>query len=192
VAVQIGQSGNMRLLRNYISWVGTPILLVSANIFCDVFENLLEDITLYNGALHLNGIKWQGGDTNFLCKRNCVVADKYDVLGNNITQTDAIGMIPTFGAFPGTGVNSDGTTGYVMDSNFAGGFGNCYYLGSDNANSPVSNLVVTNNQVTAGQYSTGGFFGTNAHPPPNGWGTSGNRQSNNTWADGPNAGTSFL
>ena len=121
IAVQIGQSGNMRLLRNYISWIGSGFILVSDNIFCDVFENLIEDITLYNGALHLNGIKFQGGDTNFLIERNCVIFDKFDALGNQITQTDAIGALATFGNFPGTGVNSDGSTGYTIANNLVGG-----------------------------------------------------------------------
>jgi hypothetical protein len=188
IAVQIGQSGNLRLLRNYISWVGTGIIVVVTNTFCDIIENMIEGVTLFNGTLHLNGIKLQGGDTNWLVRRNSVVFDQWDSLGNQITQTDCIGMIPTFGAFPGTGVNSDGSSGYVIDSNFVGGAGYCMYLGSNNLNSAVSNLAVINNQFTTAAYPAGGFNGEVTYPPPSGWGTSGNVKSGNTWADGPNAG----
>lgn len=189
VAVQIGQSGGFRALRNYISYTASGMIPSSQNGIMDVIENLVECITFYTPSLHLNGLKWQGGDTNLLCLRNCVVFDAYDQLGNQIAQTDPIGMIPTFGAFAGTGINSDGSMGYTIANNLIGGGGFSMYLGSDNSASPVANLVVRNNQWTTGQYPNGGFFGPFAHEPPNGFNNGGgNIQTNNTWADGPNAG----
>ena len=194
IAVQIAQNGGLRLLRNYISWVGSGIIQTGTTpaVFFDVIENLIENMTLYNGSLHLNGIKLQGGNANGRVLRNCVVFDQHDALGNQITQTDPIGMIPTDGTFLGQGTNPDGSSGYVVQGNFTGGGGYCYYLGSDSGNSPVSNLAFTNNQVTAGQFATGGANGTTTFAPPSGWGASGNRQSGNTWADGPSAGQSYL
>jgi hypothetical protein len=192
IALQVTDTGGQRLLRNYISWVGSGIIPSAPSVFCDVIENLIEDITLFTGTLHLNGLKFQGGDTNCRWLRNCIVFDRYDALGNQVTQTDPVGLIPTFGAFAGTGINSDGSTGYFIQGNFVGGGGYCMYLGSNSSNSPVSNMTLTGNLWTAGQWPNGGANGASAFAPPSGWGASGNSQSANLWADGPNAGMSVI
>ena len=191
IAVQIAQSGGLRLLRNYISWIGSGVIPSSTG-YLDIIENLLENVTLYNAGLHLNGIKLQGGNPNALVLRNMVIFDRADALGNAITQTDPIGMIPTDGAFPGTGLNSDGSQGYTVSGNVSGGGGYCYYLGSSSGSSPVSNLRFTGNLITASQYATGGANGPTTFAPPSGWGAQGNAQSGNVWADGASAGQSFL
>jgi len=193
IAVQIAQAGGLRMLRNYISWIGSAIQAESGITgYLDIIENLIEDTTLYNATLHLNGIKLQGGNANALILRNSVIFDRTDSLGNQVTQTDPIGMIPTDGAFPGNGLNSDGTQGYTVSGNITGGGGYCYYLGSSAGNSPVSNLRFTDNLITASQYPAGGANGTTTFAPPSGWGAQGNAQSGNTWADGASAGQSYL
>lgn len=192
IALQVTQSGGQRLLRNYISWTGSGIIPSAPNVTCDVIENLIESITLYNGSLHLNGLKFQGGDTNCRWLRNCIIFDKYDALGNEITQTDPLGLIPTFGEFDGTGTNPDGTKGYVIEGNYVGGGGYCMYLGSNSLSSPVSNMKLSGNWWTAGQWPSGGANGATTFAPPSGWGASGNSQSANLWADGPNAGQSVI
>jgi hypothetical protein len=51
-------------------------------------------------------------------------------------------------------------------------------------------MNANHNLMTASVYSTGGFFGPATAVPS--WGSFGNAEANNTWADGPSQGTSFL
>jgi hypothetical protein len=192
VAVQIGESGGFRALRCYISYTASGIIPASQNGILDVIECLIEKITLYSAGsgFHLNGVKLQGGDTNCLFLRNCVVFDEFDENGLQITQTDPIGMIPTFGSFLGTGTNSDGSPGYVIEGNFVGGGSYCMYLGGSGGGSPVANLTCAGNQWTTSAFVTGGANGASTFAPA--WGSNGNSQSGNIWADGPSAGQSVM
>jgi len=192
IALQVTQTGGQRLLRNYISWVGSGIIPSAPSVPCDIIENLIENVTLYNAGLHLNGIKMQGGDTNALILRNCVSFDRFDALGNEITQTDCIGLIPTFGNFPGTGVNSDGSTGYTIAGNLVGGAGYSMYLGSSGGGSTVFNMTLAGNEWTCSAFPTAGANGPTTFAPPSGWGAGGNSQANNLYIDGPSRGMSTV
>lgn len=191
VAIDVEQGANLRCLRNYISYVSTG-MQPNMGTFCDVIENFIEKITLADPTWHLNGIAVNGGNPNFLILRNSIVTANTDELGNAITQTDCIAMFQDFGTFPGNGTNSDGSTGYYVQGNFVGGTGYCFYIGQNagTAASTVNNVHFDNNLVTTASYSTGGSFGpANAIPT---WGSFGNEETNNLWADGSLSGTSFI
>ena len=187
----------VRILRNYMSYVGTGVQpnagSGAASVINDTIENYVEKLSWFAAntpGQHLNGICVNGGNPNWLLARNYVVAVTPDEAGNVIDQTDCLGLFEDFGSFPGTGTNSDGSVGYVVSGNYVGGTGYCIYL---NASQPdigmISNLRFTNNLVTTSVYPAGGSFGPLANAPV--WGTQGNSEANNLWADGPNAGMSF-
>jgi hypothetical protein len=196
-----GGSQGTRQLRCYTSYVTTGLQPnCEPGYFCDAIENMVEKLTLFygpdgpddDGPYHLNGICVNGGNPNWLCLRNNVVSAATDEQGNTINQTDCIAMFQDFGTFPGTGTNSDGSTGYFLENNYVGGTGYSYYFGQNEGTMPdtVNNLTVTGNLLTTAEYPTGGSNGAAAAIPT--WGSYGNSESGNLWADGPNAGTSFL
>lgn len=191
VAIDVEAGANLRVLRNYISYVSTGVQ-PNMGTFCDVIENFIEKITLADPTWHLNGISVNGGNPNFRILRNHIVIAATDEDGNAITQTDCISMYQDNGTFPGTGTNSDGTTGYFISGNYVGGTGYCFYLGQNAGTAPttVEFLTFENNLVTTSVYATGGANGTVAAVPT--WSpTYHNVESGNNWADGPNAGISF-
>ncbi len=188
VTVQIAQAGAVRAYRNYVSYTASAFILeqgITGTL--DVIENVVEKMTLFQPGYHLNGIKLQGGNTCGRILRNRVVFDVADELGNQLTQTDPVGLIQTDGNFPGTGTNPDGSQGYVIAGNVVGGGGYSMYLGSGGS---VANLALTGNLVTTSAYATGGCYGPYTAAPT--WGSNGNTKSGNVWMDGPSAGTAVL
>jgi hypothetical protein len=177
-----------RVLRCYVSYVSTGIQPNNNSGVLDVIENYVEKITNTAGA-HLNGITLNGGNANALILRNHVVLVTPDENGTAVDQTDCISLFQDFGDFAGNGTNSDGSTGYFISGNYVGGTGYCFYIGQNSGTMPdtVNNLIFTNNLVTTSQYSTGGVFGPAAAIPT--WGSFGNFESGNLWADGPLART---
>lgn len=76
-------------------------------------------------------------------------------------------------------------SGYVLTNNLVAGGSYCMYLGEFTGFTDTG-LVVTGNQFSTVNYSTGGQFGYATNAPT--WNVSGNVWSGNTWYDGPNAG----
>lgn len=186
---------NFSLYRNYVSY-GCDMFVVNPQQagYCEMTENLVEKICLYpdTGTQHLDGMQTNGNAPNMRVLRNSMVIPAFDEQGNPVNQTGGISFFQDFGPFPGTGTNIDGSLGYVISGNYIGGMGYCYYLGQAGGNPPgsVTNMTFTSNRVTTQIYSTGGFNGPVTFPPP--FGSFGNTQAGNLWADGPSAGQSFL
>jgi hypothetical protein len=189
-----GSGNGIRVLRCYLSYTTTGIQPNIRAGYCDIFENYIEKLTDFTppGGYHLNGVSLNGGNHNCLVQRNHIVIANPDEQGNTINQTDCISLFQDFGTFPGTGTNSDGSTGYLIQDNYVGGAGYCFYLGLNSGTPPnsVNNLTFTGNKVTTAIWPDGGNYGPIAHFPV--WGKYGNSESGNTWADGPDAGHSFL
>ena len=182
-------STNSTYFRNYISYTGTAIQPNSRSP--QIIENYIEKITLANSGWHLNGISLNGGQTNALILRNVVILQSPDDAGRTINQTDAIYFKQEPGTFPGTGTNLDGSIGYAVKDNYAGGGGLTIYAGWDCSYGTCSagslqNMKITGNQITTRWWPNGGAIGPIAHEPA--WGSYGNVATNNTWADGPRAG----
>lgn len=188
VPVDIKVASGLVVYRNRIQFTTTGIQWnIAAPV--DIIENFISDLTTFGTDAHLNGIMCNGGETNCRILRNNVVIRSPDTSGRDVNQTDCIGFFQDFGELPGNGTNIGGSTGYVVDSNYVGGTGYCFYAGQ-NPGAPttsVSNLKLTNNLVTTSIYNpTGGFNGPIAAEPP--WNVRSNAATNNKWADGPNAG----
>jgi hypothetical protein len=181
--------------RNYISYCATGLQLNTGS--ASIIENFIENITFYfgpgnppgqSGPYHLNGITFNGGQPNALVLRNQVLVQSPDKAGRTVDQTDCISFFQDFGSFPGTGRNIDGSVGYLVEGNFVGGGGYCFYAGlnAGGGQTSIKNMVMINNFVSTRWWPNGGFFGPCAAQPN--WGANGNVARNNKWADGPNAG----
>lgn len=195
VPIKINNGSGGVIYRNYISYTTTGIQ-INVNGY-DLIENYIEKLTYYYGPnpppgestdKHLNGITLNGGEACIRILRNHIVGQSPDDAGRTINQTDCISFFQDFGTFPGTGTNSDGSTGYRVLDNYVGGTGYCIYAGKNagSAADSVQNMVMTGNKVTTQWWPNGGANGPLAAAPA--WGTLGNIWSNNTWADGPNGG----
>lgn len=179
--------------RNYISYTSTAFQPQTKGP--QIVENYIEKITLFygesgppseSGPKHLNGISLNGGQANALILRNKVLLQTPDDAGHTIAQTDAIYFKQEPGTFPGTGINSDGSRGYLVKDNYLGGGGFVIYAGWDASyGAPTSgslqNMVITGNKITNQWWPNGGFYGFIAKEPQ--WGTYGNVKSNNTIAE---------
>jgi hypothetical protein len=190
VPMKIAQGTSAIAYRNRIQFMccGLQFNILSGG---EAVENFITDLTTFGGSDHLNGMTFNGGESCMLVKRNNIVISKFDTSGREVNQTDCISFFQDFGDFPGNGTNRDGTTGYIVDSNYVGGTGYCIYAGLNTGRptTSVSNMKVTNNLATTSSYPTGGSFGPLTAEPP--WGVQGNVKTNNVWADGPNAGQAF-
>lgn len=186
--VAIKQNGNpTQTFRNHISYVTTGIQTVGIPGMA-ILENYIERLTTFNtDGPHLNGITFNGGDTCARVERNHIVIQTPEDNGSGkaVGQTDCLSFFQDFGYYPGTGQNDDGTYGYRVINNYVGGTGYCFYGGTGSQGS-VSNMQFIGNKVTTASYTNGGSYGPMAYEPT--WGSSGNVNSNNTWADGANAG----
>ena len=172
--------------RNYISYTTTGIQPGSKGP--QLIENYIERISYYYGdagppnqlgPYHLNGISFNGGQTNALVLRNKITVQSPDDSGRTISQTDALGFFQDFGAFIGTGTNIDGSVGYQVRDNFLGGGGYTIYAGLNPGKSAdtVQNMVVTGNVITRQWWPAGGRWGPIAAQPK--WGFYGNIKTNN-------------
>lgn len=187
VPIDIKAASGLVIYRNRIQFTTTGI---QWNIAAptDIIENFISDLTTFGTTAHLNGIMSNGGETCCRILRNNVVIQHPDTSGRDVSQTDCIGFFQDFGAFPGTGTNTDSSVGYFVDSNYVGGTGYCFYAGVNPGKPPtsVNNLKFTNNLVTTSVFSTGGSFGPITAEPP--WTSQGNAATNNKWNDGTNVG----
>lgn len=198
---------NHRLLRNHQTLSAT---FNQPNVSgCEYTENYIDDMIYPYGAggpnsdflpKHLNGISSEGGLTSIKILRNRIIAPSPDGAtgstgtalgqpgygtqsgqtgygsgtnpGRLVDQTDCIAL------FSGEGLNiGDGVTGLQIKDNYLGGAGYCVYAGSAGA----QNLVMTGNTFTTRYWTDGGNFGAVTATPT--WGSNGNSQSNNVWAD---------
>jgi hypothetical protein len=196
-----------RLLRNYYTRSST---FLQPNVGGSrIVENYIDEyIYAYGEAgpsgagpdsttLHLNGFSSEGGLTDTQILRNRIVCPSPDgstgstgfaagqvgygtkpgqigygagsAPGRLTTQTDNIAI------FAITNTNN----GVTISDNYLGGAGYCLYAG--NADGAAKNIVVTGNKFTTRWWTNAGSHGPITDVPA--WGTNGNAQSNNTWAD---------
>lgn len=199
VPIKVASSAGGAVYRNYISYTTTGVQINAAGYA--VVENLITDLAYFYGPgippgeatdKHLNGFTMNGGETCIEFRRNFVTLPTPDGAGRTINQTDAFSMFQDFGAFPGTGTNPDGSTGYKVTDNYWGGGGVTVYAGvnAGKAQSSVANLTLTGNRWTTQWYSGSGAVGPITATPT--WGSNGNSQSDNRYADGPSAGNSVI
>lgn len=178
---------NAQSYRNYISYATTGIQFVGIP-GTNIIENYIERLTTFNtNGPHINGITFNGGDSCARVERNHIVAQtpEDNGSGKGVDQTDCISFFQDFGFYPGNGTNDDATTGYRVIDNYVGGTGYCFYGGTGGQGS-VTNMQFIGNKITTSSWPNGGFYGPMAANPV--WGSNGNVNTNNTWADGPNAG----
>lgn len=194
IALAINSSlGNCsaRFLRTYVSYTVFAIQVnqLTSGLTTDVIECFVEKLTYAPGA-HLDSISTNGGTYAGLFLRNNVVIANPDENGNDTGQDGCLILGADSGSSnPGTGTNSDGSTGYWFANNYVGGMGYPFYLGYTGSNT-VANVHLVGNRMTTRVFSRGGSFGPIAFQPV--WGSNGNVQSDNQWADGPNVGTAFI
>jgi hypothetical protein len=187
VPVDIKGASGLVVYRNRIQFTTTGIQWnIAAPV--DLIENFISDLTTFGTDAHLNGIMCNGGETSCRILRNNVVIRHPDTSGRDVSQTDCIGFFQDFGQLLGAGTNIDGSIGYIVDSNYVGGTGYCFYAGMNpgKPSTSVKNLKMTNNLITTQIYPSGGSHGAVAAVPP--WGTNGNVATNNRFADGSSAG----
>lgn len=142
---------------------------------------------------HLNGLANSGNQTATLWLRNNVLLPQVAQESSTLA-TDVFQMAADDGAYPGTGTNLDGSTGYVIKDNYLGGAAYVLQLGVDKANTAadVKNIKVNGNKITTSLYANGGQSGLGYKGPT--WGSLGNDWGGttpNTWADGVNAGNTI-
>lgn len=186
-----------------------------------------------SSILHLNGISSEGGLTSIKILRNHILCPSPDgstgaggssagqvgygtqsgqtgygngtAPGRKTTQTDCIALFSS----NGSSNIGDGSTGLQIRDNLLGGSGYPLYLA--NSKGDCQNVKCTGNRVTTRWWTNGGGNGVATDIPS--WGSGGNVQSDNLWADdygtggdgttatagrqypagnGPRAGTSFL
>lgn len=188
---------NSYFFRNYISYTTTGLQPLSYG--AQIIENYVEKITYYyNGdsppgettGKHLNGIAMGDGIDNALILRNKVLVQSPDDAGRVVGQTDAISFIqdPSPAGYTGAGGNLDGSIGYMVKDNYMGGGGYALYAGLNGGRpaTSVKNMQVIGNQFTTQWWANSGYYGPVAGQPI--WGSYGNINLNNIWADGPKMG----
>lgn len=190
----------MRMIRNYVSNVTTGAFGRNAG---DAFiENYLRNVTDFGHGItyHLNGFGNSGGQGATAWVRNNMLVPITVVSGGSgytSTQlTDLCQMAADDGAYPGTGTNYDGSTGYQFRDNYLGGAAYCFQLGVDKSNTAadVKNVVITGNHISQSLYAHGGSSGLGYKGPT--WGSLSNvfgsenssGKPDNLWTDGPLAG----
>lgn len=153
---------------------------------------------------HLNGISSEGALTRFKAVRNRILAASPDGCvytagtittaghigygtqpgqtgyGSGTNPGRVIGQTDCIALFAITGSNIGTSPGAILvDSNLLGGTGVPLYAG--NANGLAQNIHVTNNKWTTRWWTNSGQFGAITDAPT--WGSNGNAQSGNVWAD---------
>lgn len=159
-----------------------------------------------SSVYHNNGISCEGGLTSITILRNRIVCPSPDpATGSGATAAGEIG----YGTQPGqTGYGSGTAPGRIIgqtdcialfesngspnqgtapgsilvQDNLLGGSGYCLYAGEEDAgNGAGQNIHVIGNKFTTRWWTNGGQFGAIAATPQ--WGSNGNYQADNTWAD---------
>lgn len=202
---------NHRYLRGYHSLTSTFFQPNTQG--CQFIENYCTDMvysygeagpngTFDSAAYHNNGISSEGGLQRISILRNRLVFPSPDpAIGSTGTAAGQIG----YGTQPGqtgygagsnpgrglyqtdcialfaiTGPNQGASPGDILiDGNLLGGTGYCLYAG--NADGNAQGIHLTNNRFTTRHWTNGANFGPIADVPA--WGSNGNFEANNTWAD---------
>lgn len=178
----MGSDDKLYVIRNYLSIATTLVFL--RNDGDAAIENYCEIVTDFgDSSKHLNGIGNSGNQTATLWLRNHMYIPAQS---GSTGLTDLIQMAADDGAYPGTGTNLDGSTGYRIDSNYLAGAQYCLQLGVDKSNTAatVKNVQVVNNKVSTNLFAHGGSAGLGYKGPT--WGSYNNVFSGNTWVDGGN------
>lgn len=202
---------NHRYLRGYHSLTSTFFQPNTQG--CQFIENYCTDMvysygeagpngTFDSAAYHNNGISSEGGLQRISILRNRLVFPSPDPAtgstgtaagqigygtqpgqtgygagsnpGRGLYQTDCIAL------FAITGPNQGASPGDILiDGNLLGGTGYCLYAG--NADGNAQGIHLTNNRFTTRHWTNGANFGPIADVPA--WGSNGNFEANNTWAD---------
>ena len=184
IPLKVGASA-VRVYRSYFSYCTTAIQGFG-DPGTEIIENYIERITTFNtSGPHLNGITFNGGDLCARVERNYVILQSPEDNGSNklVDQTDCISFFQDFGDYKGTGQNDNGILGYQVLDNYMGGGGYCLYAGMNSGQTAtsVNNMYVTGNKITTQWWTNGGAYNTCAAQPV--WGSYGNVNSNNIWAD---------
>jgi hypothetical protein len=156
-----------------------------------------------SSVFHMNGISSEGALTSLTIARNHILAPSPDGAtgangftaagqsgygtqpgqtgyGSGTNPGRVIGQTDCIALFALTGSNIGSSPGAILiDSNLLGGTGVPLYAG--NANSGAQNIWVINNKWTTKYWTNGGQFGSVTDQPT--WGSNGNAQSGNVWAD---------
>lgn len=172
------------IIRSHLSNASTLVFMRNNGHAC--IENFCSGVSDYGDhTKHLNGIANSGGQSCNLWLRNNMVMSQQ---AGSTQLTDVIQMAADDGAYLGTGTNFDGSQGYAITDNYLGGAAFTLQLGYDKNNTitQVRNVRVTGNKFTTSLYPGIGSSGL-AYKTPD-FSNYGNTWSNNTYADGPNAG----
>lgn len=158
-----GDSDGVKITGNDIHWWGSGINHFNSGglIEGNFIHELKNDAT---GNQHLNGIQLGAGTGSLMTIRGNTIL-------NPDSQTDAIML-----------ANDDGAQkNRTIEGNLIGGGGYTFY-GAGGPNGTATGITFRNNQFTTRYYAKSGYWGPVAY-----W-KSGNVWTNNTYADGPNAG----
>ncbi len=230
---------NHRFLRNYLSRSQT-FLQPNVNGVSMIENYITEFIFVYgeggttgsggSSIVHMNGISSEGGRTSMYVLRNKIICQSPD--GSNGTPNSAIGHVGYGTQVGQTGYGSGSNPGRLttqtdcialfttngsanqgdlqVKDNYLAGTGYCIYAGNGGVGN-LQGMVMTGNKISTLYWTNGGANGAIVDQPT--WGSNGNVQSNNTWADdygtggngctlasgrqypsgnGPRAGTSFI
>lgn len=176
------------VIRCYLSLATTLVFL--RNSGDAAIENFCEKVQDFGDASkHLNGIGNSGGQTATMWLRNNMIMVQQ---AGSTQLTDVVQFAADDGAYPGTGTNQDGSSGYQIRDNYLGGAAFTLQLGVDKSNTAadVKGIVVTGNHFSQSLYTNGGSSGLGYKGPT--WGSLGNQWgspgTDNIWVDGPNAG----
>jgi len=201
-AIDIESSGGITVYRCYLSYCAhIYVQLAASTTSYDMIECYCEK-GVYAAGDHFNGGAFMGGgQDNCRIERNYIVHKSPDENAHVLNETDCISLnnysdgtytgTGTVRPLAGTGTNPDGTAGYQITGNYAGGTGYPFYLGQITPTdvSAVANMNLADNLLTTSVFPGGGYDGPVDDAP--GWGANGNTKSSNLWADGPDAGTTF-
>lgn len=184
----IGPNDRQYIIRPYLS-IATTLAFGRNNgdafiePFCEVVPRYFNDDTY-----HLNGLANSGGQTATLWLRarlNFSPQPGYPTNPYFKSQNDCFQMAADGGAYPGTGTNLDGSTGYVMKDSWVAGADHMLQGGVDkgNTSADVSNVQVSGMQFSTYYFENGGETGI-AYKDPT-WGVQGNSWDpvTNIWAD---------
>lgn len=133
---------------------------------------------------HMNGLCNSGGqDATLWLRNNLAFSPQPPGAAEWHPPNDVIQMAADGGAYPGTGLNMDGSRGYQIRDNYLGGADHTLQLGVDKGNTPamVSSVVVTGNKFTTRYHANIGWTSV-AYKVPS-WGVQGSAWSGNTFAD---------
>lgn len=171
---------NHRVLRCYMTYQKVALQPNTPNFA--IIENYIDKITFFWGPVgppggggpnHTAAIGCEGGGNGFRFQRNRIFVPSPDDAGRVIENGATVAM---------EGTNGQTYTDCQITDNYVAGANYSFLLFGERAGQ--TNLVFTGNKVTTQFWTNSGISGpVQAGPFPVPWGSNGNVQSNNTWAD---------